>query len=137
MNKRQFTKTTSANSMSLKIQHQAFGLALLSIVFATANAASDIDIPFKLAQGQALYELKCSSCHGINLSGTDKGPPLIHPYYRPSHHGDDAFYKAALKGARAHHWNFGDMPPVEGITRKKLDSIIPYIRFYQQQKGLY
>jgi hypothetical protein len=29
------------------------------------------------------------------------------------------------------------MPPVAGMTREKMDKILPYIRFYQQQKKLY
>ncbi|MFT5657174.1 MAG: hypothetical protein ACI9KN_000446 [Gammaproteobacteria bacterium] len=40
-------------------------------------------------------------------------------------------------GVRAHHWDFGDMPPVVGITLKNMDSIIAYIRFYQREKKLY
>ena len=102
-----------------------------------ALAAETIEIPFKLARGQMLYEKYCSSCHGLQLDGTDKGPPLVHPYYKPSHHGDEAFYRAALKGTRQHHWNFGDMKPVEGMTSKKMDSLVPYVRYYQQQKNLY
>ncbi|MFT5657468.1 MAG: cytochrome c2 [Gammaproteobacteria bacterium] len=123
--------------MKLKIQHQMIILLLIASNFSAANAATDVDIPFKFGQGQALYEQRCSSCHGLSLSGTEKGPPLIHAYYKPSHHGDGAFYNAALKGARAHHWDFGDMPPVEGITKKELGNIIPFIRYYQKQKGLY
>jgi hypothetical protein len=51
--------------------------------------------------------------------------------------GDKSFYRAALQGTKQHHWNFGDMAPVEGMTRKKMDSLVPYIRYYQQQKKLY
>jgi hypothetical protein len=29
------------------------------------------------------------------------------------------------------------MAPVEGMTRKKMDSLVPYVRYYQQQKKLY
>ena len=94
-------------------------------------AAETIEIPFSLAKGQMLYEKYCSSCHGVQLDGTDKGPPLVHAFYKPSHHGDKAFYRAALNGTKQHHWNFGDMKPVEGMTRKKMDSLVPYVRYYQ------
>ena len=104
---------------------------------AAANAAETVQIPFKLAKGQLLYEKYCASCHGQQLDGTDKGPPLIHPFYKPSHHGDQSFYRAALKGTRQHHWNFGDMEPVPGITPGKMDRIVPYVRYYQQQMKLY
>lgn len=101
------------------------------------QATDTVEIPFAMARGQLLYEKYCSSCHGLELGGTDEGPPLIHPFYKPSHHGDRAFYRAALQGTRQHHWEFGDMPPVPGITRKKMDRIVPFIRYYQQQKKLF
>jgi cytochrome c5 len=113
------------------------GAGLLAIASQTALADESVNIPFRLAKGQVMFELKCSACHGATLMGTDKGPPLIHPFYKPSHHDDDSFYRAGLKGVRAHHWNFGDMPPVEGMTQRKMKSIIEYIRYYQQQKELY
>lgn len=100
-------------------------------------AAEQIEIPFHLGKGQLLYEKYCSSCHGSDLNGSDEGPPMLHPFYKPSHHGDKAFYRAALQGTKQHHWEFGDMPPVEGMTRKKMDSVVPYVRYYQQQKKLY
>ena len=116
----------------------AFGsLLLMPLVSAQLRAVEKIEIPFHLGQGQLLYEKYCSSCHGVDLTGSDKGPPLLHPFYKPSHHGDKAFYRAALQGTRQHHWEFGDMAPVEGITQKKMDKLVPYVRYYQQQKKLY
>ena len=114
-------------------------VAALSLagLHATAFAADTVEIPFKLGRGQLLYEKYCSSCHGLELDGTDTGPPLVHPFYKPSHHGDKAFYRAALQGVRQHHWNFGDMMPVAGMTPGKMDKVLPYIRYYQQQKALY
>ncbi len=102
-----------------------------------ALASEGIIVPFRFAKGKLLFEKNCSSCHGLKLSGSDKGPPLIHAFYKPSHHGDSAFYRAGLKGVKAHHWKFGDMPPVKGMTEEKMKSIISFIRFYQQQKNLY
>jgi cytochrome c2 len=109
----------------------------MSVITGTIKAAEEVTIPFHLGKGQLLYEKYCSTCHGVQLNGSDKGPPLIHPFYKPSHHGDKAFYRAALQGAKQHHWEFGDMPPVEGMTPKKMDSLVPYVRYYQQQKKLY
>jgi cytochrome c2 len=109
----------------------------MAVVSQQSLSANDIVIPFRYAKGQVLFEKNCSSCHGQTMTGTDKGPPLLHPFYKPSHHGDRAFYNAALKGVKAHHWKFGDMPPVQGITEHKMKSIVPYIRYYQQQKKLY
>ncbi len=112
-------------------------LLLLPLTTGTIKAAEEIEIPFHLAKGQMLFEKYCSSCHGAELNGSDKGPPLVHPFYKPSHHDDKSFYRAALQGVRQHHWEFGDMPPVEGITPKKIDSLVTYIRYYQQKKKLY
>jgi len=108
-----------------------------SIVGAEEVANKQPDVPFKFAIGKKKYQASCSVCHGQWLGGTDQGPPLMHGFYKPSHHGDPAFYRAALKGVRAHHWKFGDMSPVKGISRKDMDSIIPFIRWLQQEKGLY
>jgi mono/diheme cytochrome c family protein len=119
------------------IKLACLAFASLSMLPGAAIAAEQIEIPFKLAKGQVLYEKYCSSCHGLQLDGSDKGPPLVHPYYKPSHHGDKAFYRAALSGVKQHHWNFGDMPPVAGMTPGKMDSVLPYVRYYQQQKKLF
>jgi cytochrome c2 len=112
-------------------------LLFMPVITGTIKAAEEVEIPFHLGKGQLLYEKYCSSCHGLQLNGTDTGPTLLHPFYKPSHHGDKAFYRAALQGARQHHWEFGDMPPVEGMTTKKMDKLVPYVRYYQQQKKLY
>jgi hypothetical protein len=112
------------------------GLFLLSAIgYATENEAG-FKVPFQHGLAKNLYEESCASCHGTWGKGTDKGPPLMHRLYVASHHGDAAFYRAALSGARAHHWKFGDMEAVPGITREKMDRIIPYIRWLQQKNGI-
>lgn len=78
----------------------------------------------------------CRSCHGVDATGTDKGPPLMHKIYEPSHHGDESFYRAALNGVKSHHWKFGDMLPVPGIERRDVGKILPYLRWLQRQHGI-
>ena len=112
-------------------------LLLLPFFTGGTSAAENIEVPFELARGQLLYEKYCGNCHGLDLAGSDEGPPLVHAFYKPSHHGDKSFYQAALKGVRQHHWDFGDMKPVAGITPKKMDRIVPYVRYYQKQKKLF
>lgn len=117
-------------------------LILLFGFLATSNVSAEktddaVKIPFQLSKGQITYEKYCSSCHGKDLNGTKKGPPFLHGFYKPSHHGDASFYRAALKGVRAHHWNFGNMEPVKGMTERKTKHVIAYIRFYQKQKNLF
>jgi len=87
-------------------------------------------------QGEVEFNENCAACHGVKLAGTAQGPTLIHSLYRPSHHADGAIVLAAMNGVRAHHWRFGDMPAVEGITPQKLTEIIAYIRAMQQANGV-
>ena len=85
--------------------------------------------------GMVAYEKNCAACHGVNTVGNDKGPPFLHAFYKPGHHGDISFANAAILGARAHHWGFGDMPPVEGITDEDIAIIIQYVREIQAANG--
>jgi hypothetical protein len=94
-------------------------------------------VPFKLGLGMKKFQTMCSKCHGEWGGGTEQGPPLMHPFYKPSHHGDPAFYNAALKGVKAHHWKFGDMPAVAGTTPKDVSQIIGFVRWLQKENGIY
>ncbi|WP_273439963.1 c-type cytochrome [Sedimenticola selenatireducens] len=94
-------------------------------------------VHFKYGLGMNRFRTLCSSCHGKWGDGTEQGPPLLHSFYKPTHHSDEAFYRAAREGVRAHHWKFGDMPQVEGATRKDVDKIIPFIRWLQKENGIY
>jgi mono/diheme cytochrome c family protein len=93
-------------------------------------------IPANLAAGESAYATNCAVCHGPRALGTEQGPPLVHIIYEPSHHSDIAFYLAAERGVRAHHWNFGDMPAVPWVTREEVGQIVAYIRFLQRQVGI-
>lgn len=115
--------------------------ALICCLLAISNSyaqstSSHTKVPFKFALGKSLFEKNCSSCHGVTGTGTDKGPTFMHAFYKPNHHGDASFYRAALSGVKAHHWNFGDMPPVEGMTKRTISKIVPYIRWMQVQQGI-
>lgn len=88
------------------------------------------------AEGEDLYQANCASCHGTDLRGTNKGPSLLSIVYEPGHHGDDAFRSAIANGAAQHHWNFGDMQPVPGLSNSDVDAIIAYVREVQEREGL-
>ena len=63
------------------------------------------DLSAKAMSGKVAFDLKCAACHGGNGAGQDGvAPPLIHKIYEPSHHGDEAFQRAAKLGVRSHHW---------------------------------
>ena len=88
-------------------------------------------------RGQAAYATFCAECHGAKGGGTEKGPPLIHEIYHPGHHGDASIATSVLQGARAHHWPYGDMKPVEGITEAQILDIIAFIREVQRANGIF
>lgn len=90
-----------------------------------------------LAQaGKEGFARHCAACHGLNASGTDTGPPLVHPIYKPSHHADAAFLLAVLRGVRQHHWMFGNMPPLPQVSAGEIPSIIRYVRKLQEANGI-
>lgn len=87
--------------------------------------------------GKMAFEAKCAACHGANAAGQDGvAPPLVHKIYEPSHHGDSAFLLAAKNGVRAHHWRFGNMPPVEGVNDGDVKMIVAYVRELQRANGI-
>ncbi|MDE0005562.1 MAG: c-type cytochrome [Rhodospirillaceae bacterium] len=87
--------------------------------------------------GEVLFNANCSLCHGANAAGTHQGPPLIHKIYEPGHHSDFSFRNAVRRGVRQHHWQFGDMAPVAGISSEEVDQIICYIREMQRANGIF
>jgi cytochrome c len=102
---------------------------------------AEVLLPSTLSQssqiGKRAFETKCMACHGINAAGqVGVAPPLVHKIYEPSHHGDESFQRAASLGVRAHHWSFGDMPAVEGLTRGDVTMIVAYIRELQRTNGI-
>ena len=88
-------------------------------------------------QGEILFDTHCARCHGKSGGGTDRGPPLIHLIYRPGHHSDMSFQRAAKDGVTQHHWHFGDMPPVSGVSPEEVGHIIAYIRQVQRHAGIF
>lgn len=87
--------------------------------------------------GQKSWEANCASCHGRNAAGQDGlAPPLVHIIYEPGHHGDESFQRAVALGVWAHHWRFGDMPPVDGLSRRDVAEIIAYVRELQRANGI-
>lgn len=89
------------------------------------------------AIGQRIFEASCAGCHGANAAGNDgAGPPLVHVIYEPGHHADEAIQRAVAGGVRSHHWRFGDMPSVDGLTRADVAMVVAYIRDLQRANGI-
>lgn len=80
-------------------------------------------------KGKRLFELNCIDCHGKSGRGSTKGPPLV--MYNEDHHDDETFVRAVRNGVLQHHWQFGNMPAIPGITDAETRSIISYVREIQ------
>ena len=86
--------------------------------------------------GRALFIQTCSVCHGVDLEGTDNGPPFLNRIYGPGHHSDASFRLAVQRGVISHHWRFGNMPKIEGLTDEQVEEIIKYVREQQALAGI-
>ena len=105
------------------------GAAIVSVTLPKLSGASE--------RGELTFNTNCASCHGKNAAGKDGfGPPLVHKIYEPNHHGDMAFVLAAKQGVRQHHWDFGNMPAVAGVTDAEIADIIAYVRALQLANGI-
>ena len=109
---------------------------LLVLAMAEENPAPVERDPVLVAAGKVLYVESCAVCHGADLAGTDTGPPFLVPTYAPNHHGDEAFQRAVIAGVQPHHWNFGPMVPVEGLSRDDVSKIVTYVRSVQEAEGI-
>lgn len=116
-------------------------VALAAGVFGAAGCGGDslVSSPAQEAdaeRGRQVFEASCMSCHGEGARGTATGPPLVDRIYEPSHHGDAAFVLAVRNGSPAHHWNFGDMPPVPGVDDRQIADVTAYVRKLQVAAGI-
>lgn len=108
---------------------QKAGVAMVSVTVP--------DLTGVALEGKALFQKYCAACHGDNAAGREgAGPPLVHKIYEPGHHGDGAFFLAVRQGVRAHHWPFGNMQPVAGVTQNDVENIVAYVRTLQRANGI-
>ena len=107
---------------------------LLSIV-GCGDGSSEGSSDAGATSGEALYGEHCASCHGADLRGTSKGPSHLSLVYEPGHHPDESFRAAVRQGVRQHHWDFGDMPAIEGLSDVEVGRIIAFVRSAQETEG--
>lgn len=86
--------------------------------------------------GKSDFDDNCAACHGENAAGTSIGPSFVDPVYRPGHHPNQSFVRAVTVGVQAHHWGFGNMPPVEDLKKYELARIVAYVRALQEANGV-
>ena len=87
--------------------------------------------------GEKLFNANCSACHGAGAAGTSLGPRLMDRVYHPGHHPDFSIRNAVSQGVRQHHWTFGDMAPVAGVSSDDVEKIICYVREMQRAEGIF
>lgn len=107
---------------------------------ASPSPAIAVAVPALSAKAQAgreVFNARCALCHGNNAAGSGQGPPLVHRIYEPGHHQDFAFRNAVRNGVMAHHWQFGDMPPVPGLSDNDIEQLICYVRELQRANGIF
>jgi len=101
------------------------------------EVVSASEAPPHLKKGEELFQARCAVCHGEKAKGTDRGPTFISRIYEPNHHGDASFHLAVRNGVRAHHWQFGNMPKIPGLSQEEVNQIIGYVRWLQKQAGVF
>lgn len=87
--------------------------------------------------GKEVFDANCALCHGADVMGTGTGPPLIDRIYEPGHHSDVSIRSAVRNGVPQHHWWFGNMPPVAGVSDAAVENLICYIRELQLTNGIF
>jgi mono/diheme cytochrome c family protein len=101
-----------------------------------AGAVASAEVPAEHADGKRLFDTNCARCHGVHAAGSGRGPSFLSKIYEPSHHGDEAFLLAVKRGVTAHHWGFGNMPPVPGVADDDVTKIVGYVRWAQRIAGI-
>jgi mono/diheme cytochrome c family protein len=142
-NKSRVAEPSGGASLSLYVTLAVGAAIVAGVVYWTSSGSGGSGVSVTVpelkgvaASGAETFASNCAACHGQNASGTGQGPPLVHKIYEPSHHPDATFYLASKRGVRAHHWGFGDMAPVNGITDHQIMEIVAYVRALQRANGI-
>ena len=88
-----------------------------------------------VSTGAEIYQAACAACHGTDLRGTDRGPSHLSSVYEPNHHSDAAFLLAVRNGSPQHHWRFGDMKPIDGLSEEDIVAVTAFVRDRQRTEG--
>lgn len=123
---------------------QAVIFSVVFIALATSCTAANSDEPATSSadpvtatySGEDSFQNRCAVCHGQNADGSATGPPLVNRLYEIGHHPNFSFHNAVNKGVTAHHWNFGDMPPIPNVAPEEIDAIICHVRDLQRAEGI-
>ena len=130
-------KTKTSQAMWMTVLVLALGAAPACSQGESQPQSAVAAVPADLQSGEQKFVANCSACHGVGAVGTKQGPPLVHKIYEPNHHGDAAFQRAAANGVQSHHWEFGNMPKIPGVSSSDVELIVKYVRWLQKQAGIF
>ena len=109
-----------------------FGIPGLA-VFNEGTGVSGSSLPVQ--QGRIAFAGECARCHGRLARGTERGPDLIHPDYGLSVRSDAQFRRAVREGLPARR-GYGAMPPAPGVSERRLNRMIAFLRELQRVNGI-
>lgn len=120
----------------------AFGVALATSLLISGDGpdlffAEDPVRPLILStrsatEGAPAYDHFCASCHGYAGEGGPNGPPLVHSLYDIGRRTDSMFVAAIRHGAPEKNWEFGPMPPIEGISPRYAAALVGFVAELQR-----
>lgn len=112
-----------------------FALLVLTVLVAACGGDGGDAAPDP-ERGEQLFAMNCAVCHGPAATGSTQGPPLVHEIYEPGHHPDELFVRAVMEGVDQHHWEFGPMPRIGGLSERDVEDITAYVRELQREAGI-
>jgi mono/diheme cytochrome c family protein len=74
------------------------------------------------AEGKALFDTKCKSCHGADGKGNPAIAKMMKVELKPLAGASDADIKEAVTKGK------GKMKPVAGVSAKQIDDLAAYIK---------
>jgi len=86
-------------------------------------------------QGLVAFVTECAQCHGRLAGGTERGPNLIHPDYGPSARSDAELLRSVREGMPA-RGGYGAMPPARGISERRVEHMIAFVREIQRANDI-
>ncbi len=119
----------------------AFASAILIAVITACSSEPPTPTPTTQREpttysGEESFQNRCAVCHGQQADGTATGPPLVNRLYEIGHHPNFSFHNAVNNGVIAHHWNFGNMPPIPNVDSAEIDAIICHVRDLQRAQSI-
>ena len=86
--------------------------------------------------GRIAFAEEFAGCHGRLARGNERGPDLIQPDYGRRVRSDAQFRRAVREGIPVPRAGYGAMPAVKGVSERRLDRMIAFLREVQRVNGI-